>query len=336
MASNDKKLRLDLVNRPRRLRKKKAIRDMIAENRVSIDDLIYPYFIRSGSDVIKPIDAMPGISQFSVDTFFNDLAPLVEQGLRSIILFGIPDEKNEEGDGAWSENGPVPNAIRRVKKEFSELVVMADVCLCEYTDHGHCGPLDKESDGHVINDQACELYGRVAVAYAQAGADFVAPSGMMDGMVASIREALDDEDFDETAIMAYSAKYASNFYGPFREAAESLPQFGDRRSYQMDPANSRESMREVSLDLEEGADIVMVKPALAYLDIVRMVRDSVDLPVAAYNVSGEYSMIKGAIANGWVSEDIILETLTSIKRSGADLILTYFVKDFLRVYGNHS
>ncbi len=291
-----------------------------------------PCFVRSGANVERPVSSMPGIHQFSVDRLLADLEPPVSSGLRSVLLFGIPDRKDAVGSGAWDPEGPVPSAIRALRARFPELVVMADVCLCEYTDHGHCGPLTETARGEitVANDAALELLARAAVAYAEAGADVVAPSGMMDGVVGALRSALDAAGRAETAIMGYSAKYASHFYGPFRDAAESPPSKGDRRTYQMDPSNAREAVREIRLDVQEGADIVMVKPALAYLDVIRSAREAVDVPVAAYSVSGEYSMLKAAVEKGWLAPGAILESLLSIRRAGADMIITYFCRELLK------
>jgi porphobilinogen synthase len=323
---------LDLSKRPRRLRYKPGVRTLVAENVVRPADLVYPLFVRAGASTETPIASMPGISQWPVSRLTDHVAPLVDAGLKGVILFGIPQKKDAAGTSAWDARGPVPEAARALRKAFPHLAIFADVCLCEYTDHGHCGPLSDVRSGAestVINDAAVEGYVNAALAYAEAGADFVAPSGMMDGAVGIIRKGLDAKGFLETGIMAYSAKYASNFYGPFRDAAESPPQFGDRRSYQMDVANSREALREVELDIAEGADIVMVKPAMAYGDIIKRVRDGVDVPVAAYNVSGEYAMVKAAIEKGWVSPAIIEEVLLSIKRAGAEIIITYFAPDYL-------
>ncbi len=323
---------LPLVHRPRRLRRTPALRAITAETILRAEDFIHPCFVRSGLDVEKPISSMPGVSQQSVDRLLADLEALVPLGLRSVLLFGIPDVKDAEGSGGWDPEGPVPRAATLIKEAYPELVVMADVCLCEYTDHGHCGPLVTDPDSgetSVDNDAAVERYCREAVTYAAAGVDVVAPSGMMDGTVGALRAALDAAGHAETAIMAYSAKYASGFYGPFREAGECAPRSGDRRSYQMDPANRREAVREIALDVEQGADIVMVKPALAYLDIIAAARESSPVPVAAYNVSGEYSMLKAAIEKGWLGEDAVWESLTAIKRAGADLIISYFTRDVL-------
>jgi porphobilinogen synthase len=310
------------INRPRRLRRTDTLRRMIRETRLSPDDFIQPYFVCPGRDVRKPIGAMPGVAQMSVDNVVGAARETFAAGVPAVILFGIPPHKDATGTEAWNDQGEVQRTIRELKERVPGLVVITDVCMCEYTDHGHCGVV---RDQDVDNDATLELLVREALSHARAGADIVAPSDMMDGRVGAIRTALDEEGFGDVAIMAYSAKFASAFYGPFREAAESAPQFGDRRSYQMDPPNGDEAMREVALDLEEGADIVMVKPALPYLDLIYRVKQEFNVPVAAYNVSGEYSMIRAAGINGWIDEErATLEVLTSIKRAGADLILTYF------------
>jgi porphobilinogen synthase len=310
------------INRPRRLRRTDTLRRMVRETRLSPDDFIQPYFVCPGRGVNKPIGAMPGVAQMSVENVVNAARETYSAGVPAVILFGIPQRKDATGTEAWNDNGEVQRAIREIKESVPGLVVITDVCMCEYTDHGHCGVV---RDNDVDNDATLELLVRESLSHAKAGADIVAPSDMMDGRVGAIRTALDDEGFGEVAIMAYSAKFASAFYGPFREAAESTPQFGDRRSYQMDPPNGDEAMREVALDLEEGADIVMVKPALPYLDLIYRVKHEFNVPVAAYNVSGEYSMIRAAGMNGWIDEErATLEVLTSIKRAGADMILTYF------------
>jgi len=294
---------------------------MVRETRLSVDNLCYPMFIVPGQAVDKPITSMPGQSNVSVDKAVEMCRKAWDLGVPSVILFGIPERKDALGSGAADMKGPVPKAISAIKKALPELCVVADVCLCEYTDHAHCGVIDK---GEVQNDATLDILAEASLAYARAGADVVAPSDMMDGRIGVIREALDEKGYDQTIIMAYSAKYASGFYGPFREAADNTPKFGDRRAYQMDPPNGREALREILLDIEEGADIVMVKPALAYLDVLAAMRDSVDLPCAAYNVSGEYAMIEAAAANGWIDHDrVMMETLTSIRRAGADIILTY-------------
>jgi porphobilinogen synthase len=302
---------------------------MVRETALSPDDFIYPLFVTFGSGVRKPISSMPGCYQESVDRVVEHATEIHSLGIPSIILFGIPEEKDDSGSGAYADDGVVQNAIRAVKNAVPDLYVITDVCMCEYTRHGHCGIV---KGGDVDNDATLPLLAREALSHARAGADMVAPSDMMDGRVAEIREALDAEGFSAVPIMSYAAKYASAFYGPFREAAESAPLFGDRRSYQMDPANRREALREVALDVEEGADIVMVKPALSYLDVISDVRSAFDVPVAAYNVSGEYSLVKAAAQLGWIDEQrVMMEILTSIKRAGADLILTYFAKDAARV-----
>ena len=317
------------INRPRRLRRTDTLRRMVRETRLSPDDFIQPYFVCPGRDVRKPIGAMPGVAQMSVDNVVSAARETFAAGVPAVILFGIPPRKDATGTEAWNDQGEVQRTIRELKERVPGLVVITDVCMCEYTDHGHCGVVRNQD---VDNDATLELLVREALSHARAGADIVAPSDMMDGRVGAIRTALDDEGFGDVAIMAYSAKFASAFYGPFREAAESAPQFGDRRSYQMDPPNGDEAMREVALDLEEGADIVMVKPALPYLDLIYRVKQEFNVPVAAYNVSGEYSMIRAAGINGWLDEErATLEVLTSIKRAGADMILTYFAKDATRL-----
>ena len=302
---------------------------MVRETSLSPDNFIYPLFATFGKGVKKEISSMPGCFQESVDKIVRHAREVYSLGIPSVLLFGIPEQKDETGSGAYDEKGVVQKAVKAIKNAVPELYVITDVCMCEYTSHGHCGII---KDGDVENDTTLELLAREAVSHAKAGADLVAPSDMMDGRVEAIRIALDEEGFTEVPIMSYAAKYASAFYGPFREAAESTPQFGDRRSYQMDPANRREALKEVALDLEEGADIVMVKPALAYLDIISDVKDSFDVPVAAYNVSGEYSLVKAAGKLGWIDEKrVMMEILTSIKRAGADLILTYFAKDAAKI-----
>jgi len=310
------------INRPRRLRRTDTLRRMVRETRLSPDDFIQPYFVCPGRDVRKPIGAMPEVAQLSVDNVVSAARETFAAGVPAVILFGIPPRKDATGTEAWNDQGEVQRTIRELKERVPGLVVITDVCMCEYTDHGHCGVIRNQD---VDNDATLELLVREALSHARAGADIVAPSDMMDGRVGAIRTALDEEGFTDVAIMAYSAKFASAFYGPFREAAESAPQFGDRRSYQMDPPNGDEAMREVALDLDEGADIVMVKPALPYLDLIYRVKQEFNVPVAAYNVSGEYSMIRAAGINGWLDEErATLEVLTSIKRAGADMILTYF------------
>ncbi len=314
------------IHRPRRLRRTAALRRMVAETRLDPARFIYPLFVVEGSGIEQELGAMPGQRRRSVDRLAPILERLCELRVPAVILFGIPAAKDEQASGAWRDDGIVQQALREVKRAAPELVAIADTCLCEYMSHGHCGVLD--ADGTVQNDPTLELLARTAVAQAAAGADIIAPSDMMDGRVARIRAALDQAGFDQRVIMSYAAKYASAFYGPFREAAESAPACGDRRGYQMDPPNRREALREVRLDLDEGADMVMVKPAMPYLDVIREVRDAVDVPVAAYQVSGEYAMLRAAGANGWIEERrAVLESLTSIARAGADLILTYFAPE---------
>lgn len=311
--------------RPRRLRSSDAMRRMVRETQLSPDDFIYPMFVVHGEGIREEIPSMPGQYRLSVDELVKEASGVRDLGIPGVLLFGLPEKKDEIGSEAYAPDGIVQQAVRALKSQVPDLLVITDVCLCEYTSHGHCGIVQ---DGKVLNDRTLTLLAKTAVSHAQAGADIVAPSDMMDHRVGAIREALDDNGFTDTAIMAYSAKYASAFYGPFREAAECAPQFGDRKTYQMDPGNSREALREVMLDIEEGADIVMVKPALPYLDIIRIVKDSTDVPVAAYNVSGEYSLVKAAAQNGWIDEHrAVMEILTSIKRAGADIILTYHAKD---------
>lgn len=318
--------------RARRMRRSDGLRRMVRETRLSVDNLCYPLFVVGGSGVEKPISSMPGQSVWSVDKVVDVAAAAHDAGIPSVLLFGIPDRKDAVGSEAWSAGGAVQKAIRAIKKRCPELVVAADSCFCEYTDHGHCGVVE---DGQILNDPTLEILGQVAVSHARAGAHVVGPSAMMDGQVGAIRRALDEAGFPNTPIMGYSAKFASGFYGPFREAADSPPQFGDRSTYQMDPANGREAMREIALDIAEGADMIMVKPALPYLDIIRQARDTFpDLPLAAYNVSGEYSMLKAAARLGWLDEKrVALESLIAIKRAGADMILTYWAKDAARWLG---
>src|SRR5215208_4527441 len=313
------------ATRMRRLRKTGLLRDLVRETDLSPSHLVYPMFIELGTDSRTPIEAMPGIERLSISHAVDEAGEALELGIPGVLLFGIPTEKDDVGSGAYDEEGVVQLATRALKEAHPDLVVITDVCLCEYTSHGHCGFV---RDGEVDNDITVELLARTAISHAGAGADVVAPSDMMDGRVAAIRHQLDEEGHPDTAIVSYAAKFASAFYGPFREAAESTPEFGDRRSYEMDPANAREALREVRLDVEEGADMVMVKPALPYLDVIRAVRDATDVPIAAYQVSGEYSAIKAAGANGWLDERAAaLEALTSIRRAGADVILTYFAKE---------
>lgn len=314
--------------RMRRLRRNESLRRLVRETTLSVDDLVLPLFVVPGSRVAQPVRSMPGVHQFSVDRVVEECRRVADLGIPAVILFGIPESKDATGSAAYKPDGVVQRAVEAIKREVPALLVITDVCLCEYTDHGHCGVL---AGTEVDNDATVELLAREALSHARAGADMVAPSDMMDGRVGVIREMLDDEGFEMVPILSYAAKYASAFYGPFREAAQSAPQFGDRRGYQMDPANADEALREVELDLEEGADIVMVKPALSYLDIVRRVKDTFGCPVAAYQVSGEYSMIKAAAAQGWLDEQrVVLETLTAIRRAGADFILTYFATSAAR------
>ncbi|HLQ41567.1 MAG TPA: porphobilinogen synthase [Thermoplasmata archaeon] len=315
-------------SRLRRLRRTPALRALVRETSVDSSHLVQPLFVREDPRTDAAIPSMPGISRLTIDEVVSETEELAALGLLAVILFGLPTDKDPVGQGAYAERGVVQEAIRAIKAAVPDVVVMTDVCLCEYTDHGHCGVV---RDGRIDNDASVELLAKTAVSHARAGADLVAPSAMMDGQVAAIRAALDRHGFDETAILAYAAKHASAFYGPFREAADSVPRFGNRRTYQKDPANLRESLREIALDLEEGADIVMVKPALAYLDVIRAARERFDAPLAAFSVSGEYSLIKAAAERGWVDErSVVEETLTAIRRAGADLILTYHAKAFAR------
>jgi porphobilinogen synthase len=316
------------------LRQNQHFRNLVRETHLGLDDLIQPLFVCPGKDVKKPISSMPGNYQFSVDSLTEEVKEIRDLGIRAIILFGIPEKKDEKASEAYAPDGIIQTAIRAVKETTKDVLVVTDICLCEYTSHGHCGLID----GDVIaNDPTLELLSRMSLSHADAGADMVAPSDMMDGRVGAIRKALDDRGFTHIPIMAYSAKFASAFYGPFREAAESPPQFGDRKSYQMDPGNLREALREVALDIQEGADIVMVKPALPYLDVIYAVKDSFDIPVAAYNVSGEFAMIKAADRMGWINgSQVMMETLLSIKRAGADIILTYFAKEVAGVLSGNA
>ena len=316
------------VERPRRLRRSEAIRGLVRETRLTTRGFIYPMFVCPGSGVRVEIGSMPGVCRQSPDRLLEECREVESLGIPAVMLFGIAEHKDERGTEAWSPSGAVQKAIEAIRKARLNLVVMTDVCLCEYTSHGHCGLIEK---GEVANDPTLALLAEEALSHARAGADMVAPSDMMDGRVAAIRKALDAHGFAELPILAYAAKYCSGFYGPFREAAQSAPQFGDRRSYQMDPANAREALREVQLDIAEGADMVMVKPALAYLDVIRRVRERFDVPVAAYNVSGEYAMVKAAARNGWLEEQrVVMEILTGIQRAGADMVLTYHAKDVAR------
>ena len=315
------------AKRPRRLRRTEALRDLVRETSLEPSDFVYPLFVVPGASVRRTVSSMPGIEQLSVDRLAGEARELAALGVKAVVLFGIPSAKDPHGQESYADDGIVQQAIAALKDASPELVVMTDVCLCEYTDHGHCGLVD--ADGDVLNDETLDVLGRIAVSHGEAGADVVAPSGMIDGMVGAIRGALDGEGLQRVAILSYAVKYASAFYGPFREATEGAPAFGDRRSHQMDPANAREALREAALDVEEGADALMVKPALGYLDVVRSVRERFpELPLAAFNVSGEYAMVKAAAANGWLDERaVVLEVLTGIRRAGADLIVTYHAKD---------
>ncbi len=318
------------LHRMRRLRRTAHLRDMVRETTLSADDFILPLFVRPGKGIKQEVSSMPGVYQMSVDTLVEECEAAYGDGVRAVILFGIPEHKDALGTEAYSEDGIIQRSIRAIKAQIPDSIVITDVCMCEYTDHGHCGII---KDGDVDNDATLELLAKESLSHTRAGADMVAPSDMMDGRVGYIRKALDEEGFENVPIMSYASKFASGFYGPFRDAAESPPQFGDRKSYQMDPANRREAMREIALDIEEGADIVMVKPALPYLDIIREARDTFDLPIAAYQVSGEYSMIHAASSNGWLDlETVMIESLTSIKRAGADMILTYFARKAARMF----
>jgi len=322
-----KKQHSNLPYRPRRLRKNDSIRRLVRETQVTKDDLIYPLFVRDGKNLKSEISSMPGVYHFSPDSILYEIEALLKLGLDRTILFGIPDEKDEFASDAISENGIIQRTAREIKSRFPEMYLISDVCMCEYTDHGHCGVI---FDNEVHNDTTLSYLQKQAVSHADSGIDMVAPSGMMDGVIAAIRESLDDEEFENVPIMSYAVKYSSAFYGPFRDAAESTPQFGDRKQYQMDPANIREALKEVDLDMAEGADIIMIKPAMAYLDIIRQVKDICALPIAAYNVSGEYSMVKAAAEKGWIDEETVRdELLLSIKRAGADIIISYFAKAFV-------
>ncbi|MGZ4808736.1 MAG: porphobilinogen synthase [Thermoanaerobaculia bacterium] len=326
--------RSGLVRRARRLRRTEGIRSLVQETVVRPEDLIYPLFVVPNTRPRTEIGSMPGVYQLRVREAVDEALRAYEAGLRAVLLFGLPEFKDGIGSSSWDPSGPVQSAIEAIKKAVPGMTVIADVCLCEYTDHGHCGVIvDRNGVKEVDNDETLPLLSKQAISFAASGADFVAPSDMMDGRVGAIRRALDERSLPETGIMAYSAKFASGFYGPFREAAESAPQFGDRRSYQMDPANAREAVREMEMDVEEGADIIMVKPALSYLDVIKSARDTFRLPIAAYNVSGEYSMVKAAAARGWIDGTRVMnEILTSIKRAGADLIITYHALEFAEAY----
>lgn len=317
------------LQRPRRLRNTVAIRDMVRETTLDIKDLVYPLFIIEGEDIKEEISSMPDVYRYSLDRLEEEINEIVDLGIKYVILFGIPKEKDPKGSQAYAQNGIVQEAIRKIKSINKDLYVITDVCMCEFTSHGHCGIISEE--GEVINDITLEYISEIALSHAQAGADMVAPSDMMDFRIEAMRRKLDENGFKNIPIMAYSAKYASAYYGPFRDAADSAPSFGDRKSYQMDPGNTDEAMREIAMDIEEGADIVMVKPALSYLDVIRRAKDRFEVPIAAYNVSGEYSMLKFAIKQGLMSENVMMETILSIKRAGASIIITYFAKDVARI-----
>ena len=319
------------IHRPRRLRRTEALRSLVREAKLTRDDFVLPLFVCSGTNVRREVSSMPGVFNLSVEETAAEVSRAFDMGIRSVIVFGLPEAKDEIASGAYAEDGIVQRALRAIKKSTPDIIAMADTCLCEYTSHGHCGVV---RDNDVVNDESLKLLAKTALSQAEAGADVVAPSAMMDGQVAAIREALDNSGFEHTPVMAYAVKYASGFYGPFREAADSAPAFGDRRAYQMDPPNAREAMREAQLDYEEGADILMVKPATVYLDVLRMVRERFDCPLAAYHVSGEYALIKAAAQKGWIDEQrVMLETLTSIKRAGADIILTYYAREAIKALG---
>lgn len=321
-----------MINRTRRLRKTEGIRRLVRENKLSVDDLIYPLFIEEGENIEMDIPSMPGIKRYSLDTVSKELDEVVALNIPAVILFGIPAEKDDEGTETWNDNGIMQQAVRFIKKNYPGLYVITDVCFCEYTSHGHCGIIH---DNDVHNDETLVNLAKQVISHAKAGVDMVAPSGMMDGMIATIREALDNTGYANIPIMSYAVKYASAFYGPFRDAADSAPTFGDRRTYQMDPSNRDEGMREATFDDEEGADILMVKPALSYLDIIRDLKNNFDRPIACYNVSGEYAMVKAAAEKGWIDGDrVMMESLLSMKRAGADIIITYFAKDVARILNN--
>lgn len=316
------------MDRTRRLRQTVALRNMVRENHVRVDELIYPLFVMEGENFAEPVESMPGICQYSLDRMNEELDRVKEAGIPAILIFGIPAHKDEVGSGAYDEHGIVQEAIRRIKMDYPELIVIADVCLCEYTSHGHCGLI---KDGVILNDETLPLLAKSAVSYAEAGADIVAPSDMMDKRVGAIRKALDEAGFTYTPIMAYSAKFASGYYGPFRDAAHSAPGFGDRKTYQMDPANGQEALREVEEDIAEGADLIIAKPAMAYMDIIRAIHENYNVPIVAYNVSGEYAMVKAAAANGWIDEKkIVMENMIGMKRAGAKMIITYHALDVAR------
>jgi len=325
---------MDLTYRPRRLRRTATCRRLVRETWLRVDDLIYPMFTVPGKGVKEPVASMPGVERHSVDLLVKEVQAVADLGIPAVLLFGVPEKKDEVGREAASRTGVVQRAVREIKKKVKDILVITDVCLCAYTTHGHCGIVEGRE---IDNDATLEMLAQVALSHAEAGADMVAPSDMMDGRVMAIRETLDERGFEMIPIMSYAVKYASSFYGPFRDAAESAPQFGDRRTHQMDPANALEAIREATLDVEEGADIIMVKPAMPYLDVLSSLRSELDLPLAAYQVSGEYSMIKAAAANGWLDETaVMLESLTAIKRAGADMILTYFAKDAAHLLSGRS
>lgn len=316
------------MDRTRRLRRTEALRSMVREEHVRIDELIYPVFVIAGENICNPVESMPGIYQYSLDRIAEELDRVVEAGIKAVLVFGIPDHKDEVGSGAYDEHGIVQEAIRLMKKEYPDLLVIADVCLCEYTSHGHCGLIQ---DGEILNDETLPLLAKAAVTYAQAGADIIAPSDMMDKRVAAIREALDENGFINIPILSYSAKFASGYYGPFRDAAHSAPGFGDRKTYQMDPANGQEALREVEEDILEGADMIVAKPALAYMDVIKEISLTYNIPIVAYNVSGEYAMVKAAAENGWIDEKkIVMENMVGFKRAGAKMIITYHALDVAR------
>lgn len=322
---------VDLIQRPRRLRRSANLRAMVREARLTADSLLLPFFVCPGERVRREVGSMPGVYNLSVDEVAREAAEAYEMGLKGVLLFGLPESKDEVASGAYAAQGIVQQAAKAIRRETPELLIFADTCLCEYTSHGHCGVV---RDGQMLNDESLELLAQTAVSQAQAGADVVAPSAMLDGQVGAIRAALDEAGFEHVAIMSYAVKYASALYGPFREAAASAPSFGDRRAYQMDPANAREALREAELDYAEGGDMLMVKPATLYLDVLKMVRDRFDLPLAAYHVSGEYAMIKAAAAQGWIDEErTMMETLTSIRRAGADIIITYYAREAAKILG---
>ena len=327
-APVDTAARMALSQRPRRLRRTSAMRDLVRETRLAPEQLVYPLFVCPGTGVRREVSSMPGVFQLSVDEAAREADAAGQDGVRAVLLFGLPDAKDDVGSTAWDPAAPVQAAARAIKRAAPDLLVVTDVCLCEYTAHGHCGLLDGEE---IVNDATVELLARTAVSHAEAGADIVAPSDMMDGRVGAIRDALDDAGFHDAAIMSYAAKYCSAYYGPFRDAADSAPAFGDRRTHQMDPANVEEALREVALDLEEGADLIMVKPAVHYLDVISRVKQEFNAPLAAYHVSGEYAMLKAAARNGWIDEDrAMLECLTAIRRAGADIIITYYAREAAR------